>query len=58
MCDDNVQMMGGEVVEKDVEGWGFNYYIYEGVPEIMGSTMMMCYGPKTEKEIKARSCGL
>lgn len=44
----------GRFVEDVVEGWGYNYYVFETEGHIF-STMMLCPGAKTEKFVQAES---
>lgn len=44
----------GRFQEEVVDGWGYNYYVFDTEGHIF-STMMMCPGPKTEKFVQAES---
>lgn len=43
--DCNVQRLLGQLVDVDVEGWGYTYYKFESKGEVV-STMMFCPDPK------------
>lgn len=44
----------GRFQEEVVDGWGYNYYVFETEGRVF-STMMMCPGPKTKKFVQAES---
>lgn len=49
MVDCNKQSMMGNVVQKDLEGWGYTYFDVETKGEVI-STMMGCLDPKTTEK--------
>lgn len=52
--DCNNHRLVGSFTEATVEGWGYNYYVFETEGNIM-STMMMCPGPKQEKFVSGET---
>ena len=52
--DCNRHRLMGNFQEETIQGWGYNYYIFDTEGHVM-STMMMCPGPKTEKFIQGES---
>ena len=53
-ADCNNHRLIGSFTESTVQGWGYNYYVFETEGNII-STMMMCPGAKTEKFIAGES---
>lgn len=52
--DCNRHRLMGQFSEETVQGWGYNYYVFETEGQIM-STMMMCPAPKTKKFVSGES---
>lgn len=52
--DCNRHRLMGRFHEDVVDGWGYNYYVFETEGQVI-STMMMCPAPKTEKFIQGES---
>ena len=51
--DNNLHRLMGEIEEKTVEGWGYNYYVFTSNGQT-ASTLMATTGPKTDKFISAQ----
>lgn len=52
--DCNNHRLIGELKEETVQGWGYNYHVYETEGHV-ASTMMMCHQPKTMKFVTGGS---
>lgn len=52
--DCNRHGLAGKINEKDLQGWGYNYYEFETNGQV-ASTQMMCHEPKTDKFVMAQS---
>lgn len=52
--DCNRHRLMGQFSQETVEGWGYNYYVFETEGQVM-STMMMCPAPKTMKFVSGES---
>ncbi len=47
----NSFMLGGKLEEKNVEGYGYNYYIFNGPDEVASTQMMCTVQTKTQKDV-------
>lgn len=52
--DCNNHRLMGQFQEEIVDGWGYSYFVFETDGNV-ASTMMMCFGEKTEKFIEGQS---
>lgn len=52
--DCNNQKLMGTIVEKDVKGFGYTYYVFESNGQAI-STLMFCPDPKTEKFVSGET---
>lgn len=52
IVDDNFHhFLGGKVEEKDVEGWGYPYYVFSGDSQMVQTLMAFPVGSETEKRV-------
>ncbi len=51
--DCNNHFLGGEIIEHNLEGWGYNYYTFETKGEV-ASTLMGC-APNSEKRMRVEA---
>ena len=54
LVDCNRHGLNGKIEEKDLEGWGYNYYVFSSNGQVF-STQMMCFDPKEEKFVSSQS---
>ena len=54
LVDCNNHMLMGKLEEKDLQGWGYNYYVFSSDGQTR-STLMACNKPKENKFVQAQT---
>lgn len=54
LVDCNHHTLMGKLEEKDLQGWGYNYYVFSSDGQTR-STMMACNNPKENKFVRAQT---